>query len=336
MASLPEPRGPASGTVLSALVSEPHRLGTVPPPDPADPLGDDDLHLALYLCYELHDRGLPGVSEGWEWEPSLIAVRRELERPFEDALRDVAGMPTVPSRPEEVAAALVELSRDDDGPSLSRYLAREASLERFREFVIHRSAYHLKEADPHSHGIPRITGAPKAALVEVQFDEYGSGDPQRMHAALFAKTMRALGLSDEPGAYLDAIPGSTLATVNLISLFGLHRRWRGALAGHLALFELTSSIPNRFYGNGLRRLGFGPEATDFFDEHVEADAIHDMIATYDYAAAVVGAAPELAHDVMFGARALRELDRRFSSSLLGSWREERSSLRSTGRPVAAA
>ena len=54
-------------------------------------------------------------------------------------------------------------------------------------------------------------------------------------------------------------------------MFGLHRRLRGALVGHLAVFEMTSSIPNRRYANGLRRLGI-PEATRFFDEHVEADA----------------------------------------------------------------
>ena len=40
-----------------------------------------------------------------------------------------------------------------------------------------------------------------------------------------------------------------------MSLFGLHRRLRGALVGHLAAFEMTSSIPNRRYGDGLRRLG---------------------------------------------------------------------------------
>ena len=28
-----------------------------------DPLGDEDLQLSLYLCYELHYRGLPGVAE---------------------------------------------------------------------------------------------------------------------------------------------------------------------------------------------------------------------------------------------------------------------------------
>ena len=36
--------------------------------------------------------------------------------------------------------------------------------------------------------------APKAALVEIQADEYGGGDPQRIHASLFARAMEALGL----------------------------------------------------------------------------------------------------------------------------------------------
>ena len=75
----------------------------------------------------------------------------------------------------------------------------------------------------------------------------------------------------------------TLRTVNLMSLFGLHRRLRGAIVGHLALFEMTSAIPNRRYGNGLRRLGLGDDATDFFDEHVTADAVHEAVAAVDLA-----------------------------------------------------
>ena len=52
---------------------------------------------------------------------------------------------------------------------------------------MHRSAYQLKEADPHSWALPRLSGPPKAALVEVQADEYGGGRPERIHAELFAK-----------------------------------------------------------------------------------------------------------------------------------------------------
>jgi hypothetical protein len=194
------------------------------------------------------------------------------------------------------------------------------------EFVVHRSAYQLKEADPHSWALPRLTGAPKAAMVEIQADEYGGGDAERMHATLFAKSMDGLGLDSRYGAYLGRIPGATLATVNLMSLLGLHRRWRGALVGHLALFEMSSAVPNRRYGNGLRRLGWDAGATDFFDEHVTADAVHESIAAVDLAGGLVRQDPALAADVIWGARALVELEGRFARRLLGAWADGRSSL----------
>ena len=84
---------------------------------------------------------------------------------------------------------------------------------------------------------------------------------------------------------------------------GLHRRLVGAIVGHPAALEMTSSIPNRLYGNGLRRLGYGSEATLFFDEHVEADAVHEQIAGRDLAGGLAAAGPARAPDVLFGAAA---------------------------------
>ena len=186
------------------------------------------------------------------------------------------------------------------------------------------------EADPHSFAIPRLHGRTKAALVEIQADEYGGGDAERMHSRLFAGTMLAMGLDPTPDAYLDRIPGVTLATVNLMSLFGLHRRLRGALVGHLGLFELTSSIPNLRYGNGLRRLGFDPGATDFFDEHVEADAVHGAIASQDLAGSFAEGDAERASQVLFGADALGLLESLASMYVLESWGRGVSSLLDVG------
>jgi hypothetical protein len=204
-----------------------------------------------------------------------------------------------------------------------------------REFMIHRSAYQLKEADPHSWAIPRLAGAPKAALIEIQLDEYGRGRAELMHAELFAKAMRAVGLDARYGAYLDQIPGVTLATVNLMSLFGLHRRLRGAIVGHLALFEMTSSIPNRRYAEGLRRLGFDGEATLFFDEHVTADAVHENIAAVDLAGGLAAQDPALLPDILWGARALDHVERRWIAHMLRSWEQGESSLLPASAAVAA-
>jgi hypothetical protein len=293
--------------------------------DVTDPLGDDDLQLALYLCYELHYRSFPGVDPEWEWNPGLIAVRNRLERAFLGALEEeIAGDELVD--PTRIGEALFELEAADEGVSLSRHLETEAGLEEFREFVVHRSLYQLKESDPHSWAIPRLTGPAKTALMEVQADEYGGGRPERMHSVLFAKTMRALGLDDRENAYLGSVPGPTIATVNLMSAFGLSREWRGAIVGHLAMFEMTSSQPNRRYGNALRRLGFDAEATDFYDEHVEADAVHENIAAHDLAGGLARAEPAVAEDILFGARALLFLEDRFGRRVLADWTAGRSSL----------
>jgi hypothetical protein len=327
MSRLPDPRGPRSSLLLEHLADELHTLPEMPPTEVADPLADGDLHLALYLCYELHYRGLPGVDERWEWEPSLLALRREWEAVFEAGLLATIGPPVADDVAwPEMDLALRAVVDADEGPSLSTYLERHGTLDQVLEFLVHRSAYQLKEADPHSWAIPRLSGPPKAALIEVQTDEYGGGRPERVHAELFAVAMEELGLDRTYGAYLDHLPGVTLATVNLMSLLGLHRRWHGAIVGHLAAFEMTSSIPNRRYGNALRRLGFDGQATEFFDEHVEADAVHENVAAVDLAGGLARLDPSRAGDVLWGARALVDVEARWARHLLDAWEDGRSSL----------
>jgi len=315
--TLPRPRGRLSEQLVSALRQPPHSVRL---PSAAD---EEDGHFSLYVLYELHYQSFDDAADGWEWEPSLLALRARLEADFEAALRaDVGPVDADGAVPDLLERALAA----GDGPSLSRYLECQASAEQFREFVVHRSAYQLKEADPHSWAIPRLAGAPKVALVEIQSDEYGGGRPERQHARLFADTMEALDLDPTYGAYLDRIPGVTLATVNLMSLCGLHRRLRGAIVGHLAALEMDSTLPNRRYGNGLRRLGLD-RATDFYDEHVEADAVHEALAAHDLAGAFAAAEPELAADVLFGARAMVKLDTAVATHIMDRWSRGESSLR---------
>lgn len=318
---LPRARGPFSEEMLDLLSGAGGRSERASPPE--DPLGDDDLHLALYLAYELHYRGLPGVPDDLEWDARILAVRRGLESMFEAGLRRAIGHRE--AEPGDVAHALRAVATPPGDDSLSAFVEREATLEQAREFLVHRSAYQLKEADPHSWVIPRLEGAAKTLVMEIQYDEYGSGDPAWMHAELFRSTMLAAGLDGSYGAYVDRLPGTTLATVNLISLFGLHRRWRGALIGHLAAFEMTSSLPNRAFGNGFRRLGFDEKARRFFDEHVVADSVHEVLAC-DLAVEVASGEPALTADVLFGAEALMHLEDRSAAALLRGWRGGTSTL----------
>ena len=325
--ALPNPCGPISEQLLTVLRCGPGSVPILPGHVgvAGDVLADDDLQLALYCCYELHYRSFAGVADGWEWEPSLLRFRAVLEEGFTASLREAVDMDHSAGDVVQAIGAAIEAGSHQ--PSLSAWVEAHGTVDHFREFAIHRSAYQLKEADPHTWAIPRLAGGPKAALIDIQLDEYGRGEEEAMHASLFADTMAALGLDTAYGAYLDLLPGSTLATVNLVSMFGLHRRWRGALAGHLAVFESTSVGPMARYGRALARLGVSSRARRFYDVHVEADAEHQHIACSSLAGALAAAEPALADDIVFGARALMLVEQRFARHLLGSWAAGHSSLR---------
>lgn len=305
----------------AAIVAVEHSTGFV---------ADEDLQLSLFLLYAIHYGGVLEHSDQWEWNPQLIAVRARLERAFETHLRAMVDCPPPPSAErEEVAALLFRMTAPDNGPSLSRYAAKRATDSQMHEFLIQRSVYTLKEADPHSWAIPRLSGRSKAALVEIQIDEYGQGRAEDVHAVVFADTMRSVGLDARYGAYVNQVPAITLASFNMMSMFGLNRRLRGAIVGHLAAFEMTSSIPNRMYGNGFRRLGYGTETTRYFDIHVEADAVHEQIAGRDLAGSLAEDEPELIDDIVFGAAACLAVDGLVGTHMLEEWQRGRSSLRAS-------
>jgi hypothetical protein len=328
---LPEPRGPlsealcrdlATRTALSATTIE--RADRVAAAG-ACALTDEDLQIGLAVLYELHYRGFEGVSDDWEWDPALLRLRAGLERRHLAALRDLVG--PVAATDEPIDRQLTAMIAADDGPSLSSFMAKNGTLEQWREYLTLRSVYHLKEADPHTFAVPRLSGRAKAAMVEIQADEYGGGSPQRMHSELFGGLMRDLGLDSTYGALWNDAPAAAFASVNTMSLFGLHRRWRGAAVGHLTAVEMTSSEPSRRYSSGLRRLGFGERTTVFYDEHVEADAVHEQIASVDMCGSLVSEQPDLLPDVLFGAAASLVMDAVAARHLLGAWEAGRSALR---------
>jgi len=308
---LPAPRGPLSAAVLARL-----RSGPVEPTDAttADPYGDD-LQLALYCCYELHYRGFDGVPDDMEWDPALLELRAGLERRFLDALR--ADVPAAAADLDATVGSL--LVEPVDARGVSHHLRRSGTAAQVREYVALRSLYHLKEADPQAWVIARLDGPAKAALVTVEHDEYGGGDPNRMHAHLFAEMMRALDLDARYGAHLDRAPAEVLAEVNLMSLCGLHRGLRGALIGQFAAVELTSSPGSDRIARGMRRLGLPEAAVRFYDEHVEADAVHEQLVRRGVIGPLVEAEPELAADVVFGIRAATRLADRTDEYLLRRW-----------------
>lgn len=318
---LPQARGAMSAHMFETL-SRPAGSQAMAFLEPDDA---DDEQIALWIAQQLSFRRIDGVDPAWEEEPTFLAVRYELERRMEAELR--AAVPTPRCAPGEVPDALVELVESAEGPSLSQWLDEHGTRDHLDEFVVHRAAYQLQEADPHSFAIPRLAASTcKTALLQLQLDEYGGHEPTEAHSVLFAQTMDALGLEPD----LDRLPWQTLATNTLLNWLGRSRRLVAACLGHLAVFEMTSVEPMARYAAAIRRLVPDSEeataAARFFDVHVAADGLHGTIATDRLIAGFVEDHPDEAIEVLFGAAALIDVERRFAERLLEAWQRGATSL----------
>ncbi|NYE36769.1 hypothetical protein F4692_001902 [Nocardioides cavernae] len=310
---VPKPRG-ALSQWLGARLTGTGTAGTAPAAD-----SPEDEAIALWTLHELSYRGFEDADDRAEWDPEVLHVRHGLEVALEDRLRQRWADAAPADLPAEVPAALAALVDADDGPSLATYVRREADRDQVLELLRQRSVYHLKESDPSAFVVPRLPVRAKAALMELQYDEYGDGDPNRLHAHLFARGLEAVGLRPEYGAYVDDAITENLEMNNAGSLFGLHRRLRGAAMGHLAAFEMTSSIPSRKMVQGLERLEMGGPMAAYYDEHVEADAIHEQLAAHDICGTLAEDEPDQAADILFGAWTCLDVEARFATAVLRSW-----------------
>lgn len=290
----------------------------------ADPYGLD-LQLALYICYELHYRGFAGVDPGWEWNAGLLHLRSRLENTFLAEVKEHVGEIDPGDTAEDEMRGLTVEQADGDG--LSYRLRDNGTWDQMREYFVHRSLYHLKEGDPHAWAIPRLIGQAKAAFVAVEFDEFGAGRGPRLHQQLFADLLDAADLDSSYLGYIDHVPAEALAAVNLMSLFGLHRAWRGAAVGHFASTEITSPPGSQRLVDALNRMNAPQACVAFYAEHVEADAVHEQVVRTDVVGDMVSREPHLDRDVVFGIRAHALVEDRLANHMMRCWAAGTSSLR---------
>lgn len=319
---MPSPCGPVSRLMCELLVGDGTVQVSSPLPDgPA--LTDRDVQLALWMAYELFYRGFDDVEDGREWDPQVLRLRSDVERRLEAELRAATRDRVEEVSPDDpLGSRLLQMVQDDEGPRLSAYLRRDATAEQMTEFLRERSVQQLKESDPQSFLLPRLEGAAKVALAEIQFDEYGAGRVESLHQTLYAAALESVGLDAAYGAYVTEVSAVSLASANVMSLFGLNRRLRGAGIGHFAAFEASSAVPSRRIAAGLERLGMPPAAAAYFLEHVEADSVHEQVAARDVCESFVAEHPSLRGDVIFGAACALHLDALSGTELLGRWTSE--------------
>jgi Iron-containing redox enzyme len=330
---LPQARGPVSAALLDALRRRPWeaRLGDALWWNGAiaDAAADDDLQLALFCVYELHYRGLDGVAEDWEWQPDLLRVRHEWEQVLLAGLESEVGAPhSLQQRSREATVArLVETAKRERESSLAEYVMREARADQLRELLIHRSVAELRAGDLYAWALPRLSGSAKAALVGLEASTYGMGRLPLMRAELFRSLMTSWQLDPDYGHHVDRVPGVALLATNLLTLFGLHRRWRGALLGHLAATEVSGWLPSARLAHGHRRLGGSEAGSRFFDEQLGGGTNRERLATTGLVGGLLAQHPALSGDVVFGARCAVLLEDLLAAHVLPRWHRGSSSLR---------
>ena len=305
----PKPRGSLSDALFEAMRTSPSSwdgvLGT-------EPDRDDDAQIALWSLYEMHYRGFEDVGDDLEWQPELLLVRgtwSEHSRPTSRALRG-------PGITSPFAETFFDYVASHEGRSLASFVQRDAKPTRYGSCF---GADHLppEGVRPERVARPAPGVGPQAALMELQYDEYGAGDPNRLHAHLFARGLEACGLGSGYGAYIDEVPGEVLEQNNAMSLFGLHRRLRGAALGHLAAFEATSSLPSRRMSQGLDRLGFPQEIIDYYDEQSKPTPC--MNSSPCACVRHCWTPSRRDNDVFFGAFTCLDLEDRFAGAMLEAW-----------------
>jgi len=148
-----------------------------------------------------------------------------------------------------------------------------------------------------------------------------------MHAELYRALMVSWQLDPDDEGHLDRLPGVTLLAANLLTLFGLNRRWRGALVGHLAASEVSCWLPNARLAHGHRRLGGSPMGGRYFDERLRGDANREQLATTELVGGFLAQQPGLSGDVVFGARCAGLVQDLLAAHVLPRWYRGLSSLR---------
>lgn len=202
-------------------------------------------------------RDLLLLNLGWLPHSSKAAVV-EFERQWIEDLRRQVSLPPAPIHAldelKAVLAGLVGRSQQSPSPN-SMFVAQDMSFEQFRTIIREYAIDGLTEATAMFAIVPRLRGTVQAAVMRILIDEFGCGNPQRVHAELYRQLLLELGLSDDLRDYLETVNEESLAFVNLYHYFTKRAPQVDLYLGALAYTEMI--IPTSFtsFAAACQRLG---------------------------------------------------------------------------------
>ncbi|GAB2619489.1 hypothetical protein [Pseudactinotalea suaedae] len=306
---LPRPRGPISGALRTLLTGPPTRDADIlasshitelwsPAKDAPWWRSGEDAALALVYLAELRRRGLEGVDDGWDGHPLLATARWTLSGPVRRGLERLADAdePHPRATGYAVVRQVIAMAARASAPSQSALACG------FGEGVLEievalTAVQRLRERDARASLLPSLAGAPRRLLARTVAVAPSDDDVDDEREAL-AAVLRGLDLADSTGANLDALPGPALWRIAVLDHLVSHRSSRAAALGWLAAADALAAAGRFVTGDALRTHGL-PAATA---EAWDACVIGHM-STLEAAEHLVDAEPQLATDVLLGARA---------------------------------
>jgi hypothetical protein len=238
----------------------------------ATPIDWRDLLLSLSVIHDLHTAPLrqldgrerlqhhPAVADlKWRLEEELVAelVRRDEQTDWR--------------LPDTASAAMRAIGVRDMVPQIYEWVAEDADRNEIVEFLSLEGGPDGGFDDLVAACQIGLDGAAKLELAQNYWDEMGNGSLARVHTELHRKLSRALGLSCPPR---DLQPVAALERSVLGGLLATNRWLQPEMLGALGLLELQAGPRCRKVVAGLKRIGAGEDALDFYVEHATVDPRH--------------------------------------------------------------
>ncbi|MGH4018682.1 MAG: iron-containing redox enzyme family protein [Pseudonocardiaceae bacterium] len=226
-------------------------------------LGANSAQQRLYV----YNRSLPDAATYTE----IVNLEQQWVVPRAAALEHRA--PPFTSR-QELVSKLHELlgCEEADPPECDRYLAEQATLEQFKVVVAEFAVDGLVESQSHLPIIPRLPAKSRMAVFRVLIDEFGCGNNEQEHSALYRKLLTELGMPTELEHYIAAANDESFAYVNLFHWLAARASAPEYFLGAYAYFESSVLYAFKSFAAASERLGI--RNSQYYTEHLYIDSFH--------------------------------------------------------------
>ncbi|MEV6980558.1 iron-containing redox enzyme family protein [Sphaerisporangium sp. NPDC051017] len=203
-------------------------------------------------------------AEIWDIEKNWVVARAEK---FE------AEAPRFDTRTDFAQALRERLDEEEANPSDGeQWLAEEATLDQFKVVVSEFAVDGLVESQSHLGIIRRLPSRSRMAVLRVLIDEFGCGNDDLEHSAIYAKLMTELGLPTDLEYYADRVEDTSFAYVNLFHWLADRSPDPEYFLGAYSYFESSVLYAFKPYAAASKRLGI--ENDKYYAEHLYIDSFH--------------------------------------------------------------